>query len=95
MAESSPHRRRPHSSSTKQDWFPTVFGLVPEAEVRRVPATAGARCSGPHGASSLDCAATIKVVIEGESAETPPSTRSLSVDDERFPTVVVCDAEDG
>jgi hypothetical protein len=72
--------------------FPTVFGLVLElksGEFRRRTERAVRDLMERVRAIRLLRATTVDVVIEGHSAATPPSTRSLPVDDASAPTVVV------
>lgn len=80
------------------DWLPTLFGLVLElksGEFRRRTERAVRELMERVRALRIARARVVSVVIEGELAETPTTTRSLPVDDDRYPTIVVWSAEPG
>lgn len=80
------------------DWLPTLVGLVIELN-----SGAMRRISDSTIRATMDRVRSLRVVraevvdpiIEGESVSTLPSTRSMPVDDDHYPTVVVWNAESG
>lgn len=77
-------------------WLPVLFGLVLElrsGEFRRRSERAVRELIERVRSLRMVHASTVKVVIEGEIADTPPSTRSLPVDDDHHPTVVAWDVD--
>jgi hypothetical protein len=80
------------------DWMSTVVGLVLElksGEFRRRTERAVRELLHRLRSIRIVRATDVDILIEGLPAEHPPSMRSLPVDDERLPTIVVWSSEPG
>lgn len=79
-------------------WLPIVFGLLLElrsGDFRRRSERAVRELMERVRSLRMVYASSVKVVIEGAVADSPPSTRSLPVNDDRHPTVIVWDVDEG